>query len=371
MSAPVLEEMESLDFSEDEIERQLEVLGYTNIPKGRLHEFKRDLDQLIQNERSKSQSSSDWSSTRSQSRASRIAPTVTAVMKEKLHVQKESEFRDKITSQTRQSQQQRPVLHSTYAADNFSVRPEQYDSYIQYSLSGKSPRTAAALHRLEVENDSEHSISSVTDTSKSSSPHTVFGVAGKPVIKRKVLRKLSGQLHVSDESMHNEESVDRLDDQLERLRVSVSESEQLDLELESEESGSLSEPTNAFQVYSRGMSRSRSESEIRTYPKSFIRPQSEHPHTRNLKKADPVAKYFQYKQEWETFRAPGENDRKGLRWQIREQMMYKSQHSRKPQKIYVPNTYVVPTEKKRSALRWEVRHDLANGVLPHRMIYPF
>lgn len=33
--------MENLDFSEEEIQEQLAVLGYTNIPKQRLREFKR------------------------------------------------------------------------------------------------------------------------------------------------------------------------------------------------------------------------------------------------------------------------------------------------------------------------------------------
>lgn len=75
-----------------------------------------------------------------------------------------------------------------------------------------------------------------------------------------------------------------------------------------------------------------------------IRPVFEHPHTRNWKKSDPVAKYylilckrvknktiklhrliwtlvslryFQYKQEWEMFKPPGEKSRKELHWAIR------------------------------------------------------
>ncbi|XP_045074809.1 DNA ligase 1 isoform X1 [Coregonus clupeaformis] len=140
-------------------------------------------------------------------------------------------------------------------------------------------------------------------------------------------------------------------------------------ELESEDAGSLSDRSesdrlsSAFKAYIRGMARSRSESDVRPRPKSFIRPVMDHPHTKNLKKTDPVAKYFQYKQDWEMFKAPGEKDRKALHWEIREQLTYKPQPP-KPQRVFVPNTYVVPTEKKRSALRWEIRHDLANGLLP-------
>uniref|UniRef100_UPI00358F56F5 centriolar and ciliogenesis-associated protein HYLS1 isoform X3 n=1 Tax=Myxine glutinosa TaxID=7769 RepID=UPI00358F56F5 len=104
------------------------------------------------------------------------------------------------------------------------------------------------------------------------------------------------------------------------------------------------------------------------YP-SLIRPM-EHPHTRNLKKMDPVARYFEYKEEWENFQPPGENARKHLRWQIREQMWDKSDVFQKPQHAVTVNQYVVPTEKKRLALRWEVRHDLAQGVMPRTFYSP-
>ncbi|XP_036386036.1 hydrolethalus syndrome protein 1 homolog isoform X2 [Megalops cyprinoides] len=353
--------MDGVDFSEDEIEHHLATLGYMNIPKRRLREFKQDLDQLIQHEKSRSQSSSDCDSLRSQSGGNKGSPPA---------------FRMRITSPTRLVWPKNQVVHSAYVADNLSGVQEQCDSYTQYSVSAKCPQTSAGLHRLEEQINSANVTSSVLDTSKSSGPHSAYTFIGKPVLRRKVLRKQRGQFHVCDESIRNEDSVGRLEDQLEGLHMSVSESEQLELVPLNEEMGSLGNKTSfeaatAFQVYTRGMSRSASENDIQTHPKSFIRPQSCHPHTRNLKKTDPVTKYFQYKQDWETFRAPGETSRKGLRWEIREQMMCKSQPSRqKPQKIYVPNTYVVPTEKKRSALRWEVRNDLANGIQPPKIIYP-
>uniref|UniRef100_A0A4W5RYN9 HYLS1 centriolar and ciliogenesis associated n=1 Tax=Hucho hucho TaxID=62062 RepID=A0A4W5RYN9_9TELE len=151
--------------------------------------------------------------------------------------------------------------------------------------------------------------------------------------------------------------------------IHVSMSTHQESELESEDAGSLSDRSesdclpSAFKAYIRGMARSRSESDIRPRPKSFIRPVMDHPHTRGLKKTDPVAKYFQYKQDWEMFKAPGEKDRKALHLEIRQQLAYQPLPP-KPQRVFVPNTYVVPTEKKRSALRWEIRHDLANGLLP-------
>ncbi|XP_069644377.1 LOW QUALITY PROTEIN: centriolar and ciliogenesis-associated protein HYLS1 [Haliaeetus albicilla] len=100
-------------------------------------------------------------------------------------------------------------------------------------------------------------------------------------------------------------------------------------------------------------------------PKSFIPPRFE-PLGHNRGKTDPVAKYFEYKREWEKFRIPGEDRRQELRWGIREQMLCQPELPVKPRRPTVPNAYTVPTEKKRAALRWEVRWDLANGLLPRK-----
>ncbi|XP_066552529.1 high mobility group nucleosome-binding domain-containing protein 5 isoform X2 [Amia ocellicauda] len=132
------------------------------------------------------------------------------------------------------------------------------------------------------------------------------------------------------EDVCEKEAVGRLEERLDRLQMGPREP---DLELDSEDRSILSDRSNsdagrgssAFQVYTSDTLRSESESDVRSRPKSFIRPQMDHPHTRNLKKTDPVSKYFQYKQDWENFKAPGERERKGLRWGIREQMLYKSQ----------------------------------------------
>ncbi|XP_026130463.1 FK506-binding protein 5-like, partial [Carassius auratus] len=169
-------------------------------------------------------------------------------------------------------------------------------------------------------------------------------------------------------------TVSELEERLDRMRIGAS---RVHYDSESEAGGSYTdrsssvteEPPSAFQEYIKGMTRSHSESDIRPRPKSFIRPMFDHPHTRNLKKTDPVAKYFQYKQDWEMFKPPGEKSRKELHWAIREQLMYQPPPTR-PQKTYIPNNYVVPTEKKRSALRWEIRHDLAHGIIPPKISYP-
>ncbi len=48
-----------------------------------------------------------------------------------------------------------------------------------------------------------------------------------------------------------------------------------------------------------------------------IRPPLSHPHTRGLRKSDPVTKYHEFRQIWETHKAPGEKSRNNLRWHIR------------------------------------------------------
>lgn len=50
---------------------------------------------------------------------------------------------------------------------------------------------------------------------------------------------------------------------------------------------------------------------------SVIRPPLSHPHTRGLRKSDPVTRYHEFRQVWETYKAPGEKNRNGLRWHIR------------------------------------------------------
>ncbi|XP_035856351.1 trichohyalin isoform X2 [Sander lucioperca] len=158
--------------------------------------------------------------------------------------------------------------------------------------------------------------------------------------------------------------------------LQLSSSAQRDFETEHEDVTSQSDTRtseteglsfSAFESYIRGMTRSHSDGDLRPKPKSFIRPVMSQ---QTLKKTDPVAKYFQYKQLWEMFKLPGEKDRRDLRWEIRERLAYQPPPP-KPRRVYVPNTYIVPTEKKRSALRWEIRNDLANGLPPHKFSHRF
>ncbi|KAK7127946.1 hypothetical protein R3I93_020505 [Phoxinus phoxinus] len=363
--------MESLNYSEEEIQLQLAALGYGNVPKERLREFKRDLDQLIRHEKSKSHSSSEWTS---HSSSSKSPP---ALIKEKVQLNNIGPSCNYVLLNTSSAGQQREIFTSTFNEDDHrdTGMNHYYDSYSRNSVAHRPARPSTAPNRLETEEGPSEIFHSVLDGSETTSPDREHRAHLKPVIKRKVLRKHQGRSHVCDESTHSEDSgtVSELEERLDHMRIGAS---RVQYDSESEETGSYSgrsssvteEPPSAFREYIRGMTRSHSESDIRPRPKSFIRPVFDHPHTRNLKKTDPVAKYLQYKQDWEMFKPPGEKSRKELHWAIREQLMYQPPPMR-PQKTFIPNNYVVPTEKKRSALRWEIRHDLAHGIIPTK-IYP-
>uniref|UniRef100_A0A8C3JNY7 HYLS1 centriolar and ciliogenesis associated n=1 Tax=Calidris pygmaea TaxID=425635 RepID=A0A8C3JNY7_9CHAR len=199
------------------------------------------------------------------------------------------------------------------------------------------------------------------------------------VMKRKVLRhRPDGGVEVWDESVTSEtESDTERGSQRQKLLQPRSSPEESisEGEFESSSSSSLDDsphrwprgdsPPFLLEDFERRSSPVSQYSSVAEQPKSFIPPRFE-PLGRNRGKTDPVAKYFEYKREWGKFRIPGEDERRELRWGIREQMLCRPQLPNKPQHPYVPNTYTVPTEKKRAALRWEVRWDLARGLLPRR-----
>lgn len=203
----------------------------------------------------------------------------------------------------------------------------------------------------------------------------------KPVMKRKVLRrKPDGEVLVTDESVVSEsESGPESDMDLWDLRQKLMNLQfQEDGESSVDESQKFSLPEDYPEIsqdqlicYLRreGIDSPTYEQDliVASRPKSFILPKLDQLN-RNRGKIDRVARYFEYKRDWDSIRLPGDQ-RKELRWGIREQMLYREPQS-KPQHIYVPNNYLVPTEKKRSALRWGVRCDLANGVMPRKLPFP-
>ncbi|XP_067353778.1 centriolar and ciliogenesis-associated protein HYLS1 [Channa argus] len=347
--------MENLDFSEEEIQEQLAILGYKNIPKHRLREFKQDLDELIRH--------GEWKTLASPTSTSQHSPP--AYTKEKV-----SQCSIKVSGEgfflhAPKADRNRQVL-TTCPSRDYSWQQGDCDSYADHSVASRLQLPPDAPSRLHVELGSEDTINPPLTDGNTSSPDT----QERRFIKRKVLRKHKGQSLVCDESVYSEDSdASCLEDRLADLQISTST--QHDFETESEDQTSQSDTQSsdgislsAFESYIRVMTQR--DIDFRPKSKSFIRPVMSQ---QTIRKTDPVAKYFQYKQLWETFKLPGE-DRRALRWKIREQLAFQPPPP-KPRRVYTPNTYVVPTEKKRSALRWEIRNDLANGLLPHKFNYQF
>ncbi|XP_077575225.1 uncharacterized protein hyls1 isoform X2 [Stigmatopora nigra] len=187
---------------------------------------------------------------------------------------------------------------------------------------------------------------------------------GGRLITRKVLRKVDGQSVVCEESYYRPDSdcSSLLQYSLSGLNIHDSENDKSSLG-----NDMVGISLSSFGSGSTRSTRSGSESDLRTKPKSFIRPIMTQ---RNIKKMDPVTRYFQYKQLWDEFKLPGERDHRELRWEIRERLAYQP-IAPKARRTYVANSYVVPTEKKRSALRWQIRNQMAHPDQPHGFSYRF
>ncbi|XP_029350662.1 hydrolethalus syndrome protein 1 homolog [Echeneis naucrates] len=357
--------MDNLDFSEEEIQEQLSILGYKNIPKHRLREFKRDLDELIRRGEWKTFAPSNQTNS-TQNHPSTSQPSPPAFTKEKVG---QSHFKDSESFFLHAANRghERQVLTSCQ-------QQGLWDSYAHHSVAPKLQLPSGAPTRLQVEPAPDPDLQDVLDLPFTDSYTSSPGAHRTCFIKRKVLRKHKGQTLVCDESIYSDDSdtASSLEERLAELRLSAhpdSETENEDVSGHSDSCSS--EPDrislSAFESYIRGMTRTQSDGDFRPKPKSFIRPVMSQ---QTIKKTDPVAKYFQYKQLWEMFKLPGEKDRRALRWEIKERLAFQPPPA-KPRRVYVPNTYIVPTEKKRSALRWEIRNDLANGLLPHKFTYRF
>ncbi|XP_016059911.1 PREDICTED: hydrolethalus syndrome protein 1 [Miniopterus natalensis] len=243
----------------------------------------------------------------------------------------------------------------------------QYDPYSKASINPGKRRA------LPVQLQYPHAKSNVTSDTVSEASQRLR----KPVMKRKVLRRRpDGEVLVTDESIISEsESGAESDMDLWDLRQRLMS---LQFQKDRESPVDISEKLNLPHEHQlncylqrEGMDPPAYEQDliVASRPKSFILPRLDQL-SRNRGKIDRVARYFEYKRDWDSMRLPGEDHRKELRWGVREQMLCRAEPQPKPQHIYVPNNYLVPTEKKRSALCWGIRCDLANGVMPRKLPFP-
>ncbi|XP_047433752.1 uncharacterized protein hyls1 isoform X5 [Mugil cephalus] len=191
-SDPKLESvMDNLDFSEEEIQEQLAILGYNNIPKHRLLEFKQDLDDLIRH--------GEWRSLAPSTRLNHKTVTTTSQPSPPVFT------KEKVGRCYIEDTSEGFFLHANRADHDredrgYGRQQGRCDSYAQHSVAPKLQLPPGAPRRLQVEPDVSP-LSRLSDSYTSSSD-----AQEKRFIKRKVLRKHEGQSLVCDESIYSEDS---------------------------------------------------------------------------------------------------------------------------------------------------------------------
>ncbi|KAI8481470.1 cilium assembly [Branchiostoma belcheri] len=339
---------ESSEFTEDDIRRQLAALGYHDVPDYRLKQFARDLRELVQHDRSKA-SSQDQSFASSTSRVdSSVSAQPAFLLRQPTRAN---------PSHLYGPDRHDPVEQPGYGKENQTTRnfPVGHDRDTGFSREQTTPKSYYNRPTTAPARPAGYTQASSANDSRNES------IARVP--KRKVLRKINGESRVFDESLTTESEADDMSELGERLAG---------LPINEEDSYLSEDDVSQYRrqrPHSAGLWPHRpagdEESEYAPHlPRSFIRPTVRLPQNRKSVKTDPVNRFHFYNRQWAAQKAPEEKKHKDLRWNIRELMMQKDEVVQKPQRVYVPNSYVVPTNKKRQALRWEVRHDIARGVLP-------
>ncbi|XP_069507713.1 centriolar and ciliogenesis-associated protein HYLS1 [Ambystoma mexicanum] len=378
------------EITEEELRRELALLGFSGIPRDRLLEFKQDLEELMERRAGlipgpegdmarggppgltseTSPSSSDpWSD---ENAWPDEAWGLTEQQREAIPTRDEDADPEPSRAATANTGQAWADL-SPWQAPGTSQPPSRGTICAKHSRGNRAPEWSP--HPVVIpqsDSYSKHTVAigrrwpSATVTSNtprssslrgerlvplpsspgSSSSSSQDAGVRRPVMKRKVLRRRQdGQTQVSDESIISE-----TDSGIWEHRAVLQGEHGTD-------SDSLSSDSLPDRWIQRPADWDRH--------KSFIRPRMEPLINGYRKRTDPVAKYMQYKQSWDSMQVSVDKGRRELRWGIREQMLYKTpQVISRPPQVYVPNDYVVPTEKKRYALRWGVRYDLVNGIIP-------
>lgn len=300
-----------MDFTEQEVKQKLEELVYHDVPRSKLLQFMTDLDELIQLDLS-GVTTLDGESSGMDDTGTETLPLQDITMK----AQPKAFAKEKIKTS---------MDHISFDKENMSI----LDS------TGYSDCLSSTLTVTENDNTNDFRDCSRREVGSG--------------MRRKVSRKRDGSSRIFDESTTNDEN--------ELSDITVMEEKLKNLPLRENQSiRSHSSASNSQR--SRPKSESSLNLEDATLLPSFIRPTQLHPHTKNLRKCDPVSRYQQFQNGWKHNKVPGESSHSNTRWNVREQMLY-CEVFEKPQHQHNVNKYVVPTEKKRQALRWQVRNAMA------------
>jgi len=384
--------MDNLQFSDDEIKQQLSALGYYSVSDAKMKQFKQDLHKLIEHDNSSSgcswytdasiTSDSDFgyaggSSANSghthqkqtNSQLSRFQPHLNVqqdISKEPKSTvsidDDESRYRPGPSHVTScsipkiNSSEEFPKETQQTDRDTSCITPTNESKMTDVDLSQQQDTTSKVVPTSCTPTSQLHE----DDANLSRLTPEPTPLSGRVVKKRKVLRKqVDGTPRVFDESLVEDVTGGRGRFRLHDLSVDDSDprifhnitNESIQLPPRPHTAKPLSRRVPPFDGFTKP-----------NQPPSFIRSNTSDPHMRNIRKVDPVNKYHKYKELWTSVKAPGEKPHKELRWEVKAQMMYKEEPAPKPQRVFIPNTYVVPTSKKRSALRWEVRHAMERGL---------
>jgi len=341
---------ERMEFSEEEVREQLSLMGYDNVPNHKLREFMRDLERLIELEQS----------TATSQEQSEVVDDVDS--------DETIETGSEVTDEESYNHSHSRIPFSDLPPQEKQNRSAFSKTKIHIPTGKENVFTSFLSDNVEDFTTSVNSIDQSCDVSQAPESNG----RGK-TMKRKVNRKRNGESRVFDETLSDtaSESADitMLEERLRTLPVRGSDPNKMHYEKyrrsvvsqnKSNRRPLSSQSENDASINSR---QSASSDILRARPSSalpaFICPSTSHPHTRNIQKCDPVARYHQFSDEWKMNRVPGEKKRSTLRWNVREAML-KCEVFERPQRPVATNNYVVPTEKKRQALRWQVRTALAN-----------
>ncbi|KAK7103740.1 centriolar and ciliogenesis-associated protein HYSL1-like isoform X2 [Littorina saxatilis] len=315
-----------LTFSDHEIEEELARLGYQNIPRDKLRDFQKDLNRLVEAEKSKASSNDN-------SFASGDHPVNGGA----LYGEYEIESRGQDVS-------------------NSACRPGAGDSHLHrlrkedLDLHDKRQRQAILRQKGGVPGSFAcYELPKATLQSQAIRDDLSETESEIRRMKRKTLRKNEEGAKFINESMSDAASIVDTHRRMERLVLR-------DLDPVAQRRTQSARSSRDPPPYRLNPDDPR--------PPSVIHPMTDHPHTKNLRRADPVKRHKQIQQIWATQQAPGEKLRKGLRWNVKQQMLTQFVPEKKPQRNYVPNKYVPPTDKMRYALRWQLRLDMAEGSKP-------
>jgi len=370
--------MDDLQFTDDEIKSQLEALGYFNVSQERISQFKTDLHRLIESDHSTS--SQSWtmgsSATDLDNSSFLNLPDPKPLRNDKMLSQFQPHLKKTNTEEAKPSNYYQNKI-STNQMPSFdyykslrkndgkignenqldsSYVPATDDAYLDTTNDSLPLKNSLKKKGYLIEKLNENNSDVTQEFSDTSSNYD-----RKVLQKRKVARKMKdGTSQVYDESLIQDGegtsgTIYRCHD--------LSSADDSVLSLRRNRKPSLPTRPQTARPHS-GMRRaSDSSSHYTSQLPSYIRPDV-YPKTNNVKKEDPVNKFNKYQRLWANTKIPFDGNHKELRWQIKAQMLYREEPTPKPQRVYIPNTYVVPTSKKRSALRWEVRHALARGIEP-------